>query len=190
MGDETQIAVVEWLQWIIFSTKCNQICSVTCLHKWGVQDHIYFCHPPFYQSNAIKSMWNHQLCCAILDFVCINIIHFTQLYQLVIKLLMSIMLHFICIFTVQWPNYTHQRETTGASSDSLQLRPISKLELLLKERICSQRERILSFKSSSLWYGKSLTSIGDLPWMCTIFIMHVRNCIMRAMPMLFEEVLA
>ena len=34
--------------------------------------------------------------------------------------------------------------------------PFSKLELLLKERICSHRERILSFKRSSLWYGKSL----------------------------------
>ena len=44
----------------------------------------------------------------------------------------------------------HQRETTTrSSSDSLQLCPFSKWELLLKERICSQRERILSFKSSS-----------------------------------------
>ena len=34
----------------------------------------------------------------------------------------------------------------------------SKEELLLKEGICSQRERILSFKSSSLWNGKSLSS--------------------------------
>ena len=31
-----------------------------------------------------------------------------------------------------------------------------KWELHLKERICSQRERILSFKGSSLWFGKSL----------------------------------
>ena len=31
------------------------------------------------------------------------------------------------------------------SSDSLQLHPFSKWELLLKERICSKRERILSF---------------------------------------------
>ena len=30
------------------------------------------------------------------------------------------------------------------------------MELLLKERICFQRERILSFKSSSLRHGKSL----------------------------------
>ena len=36
--------------------------------------------------------------------------------------------------------------------------PISKWELLLKERICSQRERILSFESSTLWYEK-ITSI-------------------------------
>ena len=33
--------------------------------------------------------------------------------------------------------YAHQRETTGSSSDSLQLRPFSKGELLLKERISS-----------------------------------------------------
>ena len=36
-------------------------------------------------------------------------------------------------------SYAHQREITGSSSDSLQLRPFSKLQLLLKERICSQR---------------------------------------------------
>ena len=42
-------------------------------------------------------------------------------------------------------SYAHQRETTGSSSDSLQLHPFSNLELLLKERICSQREPILSF---------------------------------------------
>ena len=49
-------------------------------------------------------------------------------------------------------SYTHQRETTGSSSGSLQLRPFLNWELLLKERIFSQRERILSFKGSSLWY--------------------------------------
>ena len=50
-------------------------------------------------------------------------------------------------------SYAHQRETFVSSNDSLQLHPFSKWELLLKERICSQRERILSFKSSSLRYG-------------------------------------
>ena len=53
-------------------------------------------------------------------------------------------------------SYAHQRETAVSSNDSLQLCPFSKWELLLKERICSQRERILSFKSSSLRYVKSL----------------------------------
>ena len=52
--------------------------------------------------------------------------------------------------------YAHQRETTVSSNGSLQLRPFSKWELLFKERICSHRERILSFKSSSLRYEKSL----------------------------------
>ena len=47
----------------------------------------------------------------------------------------------------------HQRETTASSSDSLQLRPFSKWELLIKERIW---ERILSFMSSSLLHGKTL----------------------------------
>ena len=42
--------------------------------------------------------------------------------------------------------------TTVSSNNSLQVRPFSKWELLSKERICSQREQILSFKSSSLRY--------------------------------------
>ena len=46
--------------------------------------------------------------------------------------------------------YAHQGETTVSSNDSLQLCPFSKCELLLKERICSQRERILFFMGSSL----------------------------------------
>ena len=61
--------------------------------------------------------------------------------------------------------------------------PFSKWELLLKKRICSQREQILSFKSSSLWYVKSLTTLGDLPRMCTFLNTHVRNCVMGATPM-------
>ena len=40
-------------------------------------------------------------------------------------------------------SYAHQRETTGLSSDSLQLLPLSKKELLLKERNCSHRDQIL-----------------------------------------------
>ena len=35
--------------------------------------------------------------------------------------------------------YTLQRETTGSRNDSLQLRPFSKWDFLLKERIYSQR---------------------------------------------------
>ena len=53
-------------------------------------------------------------------------------------------------------SYTLQMESTGSVCDSLQLRPFSKWELLLKERICSLWEPILFFKSSSLWYEKSL----------------------------------
>ena len=65
-----------------------------------------------------------------------------------------------------------RRETTGSSSGSLQLRPFSKWERLLKERICSQRERI----NSSLWYGKHSLD-------CYYFITHMRNCVIGATPM-------
>ena len=34
-------------------------------------------------------------------------------------------------------SFAHHREATGSSSDSLHLRPFSKKEFLLKERICS-----------------------------------------------------
>ena len=56
-------------------------------------------------------------------------------------------------------SYAHQRETAGSSSASLQSNPFSKWELFLKERIDSQRERILSFKSSFLFNGESLYRI-------------------------------
>ena len=46
-----------------------------------------------------------------------------------------------------------KKKTTGSSSDFRQMRTFSKWELLLKERICPQREQILSFKNSSLCYG-------------------------------------
>ena len=61
--------------------------------------------------------------------------------------------------------------------------PFSKLELLLKDRICSQREQILSFKSSSIWYGKSLLIRKWPPLNVTIFITHMCNCVMTARPM-------
>ena len=51
-------------------------------------------------------------------------------------------------------NYAHEREATASSNDSLQLRPFSKWELLFKDRICPQREGILSFMSSSLYTQK------------------------------------
>ena len=48
------------------------------------------------------------------------------------------------------------RKTAKTSPDSHQLHPFSKCGLLFKERICSQRERTLSFKSSRFWYEKRL----------------------------------
>ena len=59
------------------------------------------------------------------------------------------------------------------SSDSLQKRPFSKWELLLKERICSHRERILSFMSSSLWYENHFYPIRWPPLIVTISITQV-----------------
>ena len=82
-------------------------------------------------------------------------------------------------------SYTHQREATVSSNDSLQLRPFSKWELLLKERICFHRERILSFNSSSLRYGKSPLphKVSSLEcYYFTIFIKHMRILRMGATP--------
>ena len=60
--------------------------------------------------------------------------------------------------------YAHQRETTGSSSDSLRLCPFSKWELLLKERICSQSERIRVLLEQFLMVWKiTFTTLGDLP---------------------------
>ena len=53
-------------------------------------------------------------------------------------------------------SYAHQRETAGLAVI------LFIWELLLKKIICCQREEILSFKSSNLWYGKSL-----LPYLVT-----------------------
>ena len=52
-----------------------------------------------------------------------------------------------------------------------------KWELLLKGRICSQRERIVSFKSSSLWYDKSLLPHWVTSLECYFFSTHVRQCL-------------
>ena len=62
--------------------------------------------------------------------------------------------------------------------------PFSKRDLLLKERICSKRERIISLKNSSLWYGKSLLPHYVTSLECYYFITHVRNCVMGAVPVL------
>ena len=70
-----------------------------------------------------------------------------------------------------------------SSNDSLQVRPFSNGELLLKERICSQRERILSFKSSSLRYEKSLFSLRELPGVLLFLLRTCVYCVMGATPM-------
>ena len=60
------------------------------------------------------------------------------------------------------------------SSDSHQLCPFSKWGLLFKERICSQREQILSFKSSPFWYEKRLLLHYVICLECVQF--SVRTC--------------
>ena len=52
---------------------------------------------------------------------------------------------------------TNQRETIEMRSNYHQLHPFSKWGLLLMERICSQGELILSFKSSSSLNGKMVS---------------------------------
>ena len=65
--------------------------------------------------------------------------------------------------------------------------PFQNGNLLLKERICSQKGRILSFKSSSWRYGNHLYHIRWSPWNVTIFITHVHNCVMGATPMVTTQ---
>ena len=55
-----------------------------------------------------------------------------------------------------------------------------------KGRICSHRERILSFKSSSLWYDKSLLQPRVTSLECYYFNTHVRNCVMGARPVKYN----
>ena len=65
----------------------------------------------------------------------------------------------------RWKSYALQRETTESSKDSLKLHPFSKSELLLKERIRSQSEQILSLMAWLITF----TTIGDLPWMLLFY---------------------
>ena len=52
------------------------------------------------------------------------------------------------------------------------------------ERICFQRERILSFLEQFLMVWKiTFYHISWPPLSVTIFIMHMRNCVMGAAPM-------
>ena len=81
-------------------------------------------------------------------------------------------------------SYAHQRETTGSIIDSQELYPFLKLELLFKERICCQRERILSFKSSSLWIGKSLSPHLVSSLECCYFLLRICvYCVVEATAM-------
>ena len=43
-------------------------------------------------------------------------------------------------------SYVHQRETTGTSNDSLQLRPFLKWEILLKKRTCPRGSELFPLR--------------------------------------------
>ena len=53
-------------------------------------------------------------------------------------------------------SYAHQRETTGSRSEIFQLRPFSKWELLLKERICFQGSEFFPLRAVPYGMEKSL----------------------------------
>ena len=71
----------------------------------------------------------------------------------------------------------HQRETTVSNNDSQQLRPFSKWELLLKERICSQRSEFFPLRVVPEGIENHIYHIRCAPLSVTIFITHV--CILR-----------
>ena len=61
---------------------------------------------------------------------------------------------------------THQRETTVISSNYHTLPPFTKVELLLKERICSQMEQKSIFfplRAVPSGTGKTVSTLGYLP---------------------------
>ena len=68
----------------------------------------------------------------------------------------------------RWKGYTHQRETTGSSNDSLELHPFS-------NRNFSQREQILSFMSSSYSMEKKYFDHFKWPPLNVTFITYMRN---------------
>ena len=75
--------------------------------------------------------------------------------------------------------YAHPSETPKMSIDSHQLCLYSKWGLILKERICSQRERILSFKNSLDNMKQRFFTLNVYN-----FIMRLRFFVMGAMHML------
>ena len=61
------------------------------------------------------------------------------------------------IYYLQWRSLKAEK-VTGSSNDSLQLR-LLKTGTLLKERICAQREQIISYKSSPLLLPHKMISL-------------------------------
>ena len=78
-------------------------------------------------------------------------------------------------------SYAHQRETTGSSSDSLQIASLFKFGTSLK------RKNLLPEGPNSFLLEQFLIlwKITLSPLNVTIFIRHICNCIMRAKPMYY-----
>ena len=71
---------------------------------------------------------------------------------------------------------------TGSSSDSFQMRPFQN-DLLLKERICSQREVTLSLKEQFLKVEKlTFTALGDRLEFSILSFTCVTALLMEAKP--------
>ena len=70
-------------------------------------------------------------------------------------------------FFQPWKSYAHQRETTGLSSDSLQLCPFSKWKLLLNKEFAPSGSEFFPLRTIQVGMKKSLLPmlLGDLPWM-------------------------
>ena len=75
----------------------------------------------------------------------------------------------------RWKSYAHQRETTGSSNDSLQLRPFSNSETSLKGKNPPPKSEFLPLWVVPYRLDNTFYHIKWPPLNITIFITHVRN---------------
>ena len=70
-------------------------------------------------------------------------------------------------------SYAQKREIIGSSSDSLRLRPFLKWELLIKERICSQKKEFAP-KGSKFSKGSKFFPLRAVPYGMENRFYHIR----------------